>query len=152
MPNTPASIGRRVASMLYESLTIFAVLLVGFLFPQIVLSGFGMALNGHALWIHLFLLLMGYFTWFWLHGGQTLPMKTWKLRVLDASGRPVRPMQAILRYCAAWPSIVLCGVGIFWAIFDRDKLFLHDRIAGSMIAQDLTPLNPPQETDGSEEK
>ncbi|MDD2885361.1 MAG: RDD family protein [Dechloromonas sp.] len=152
MLNNPASIGRRLASMLYESLTIFAVLLVGFLFPQIVLSGFGMALTGHALWIHLFLLLMGYFTWFWLHGGQTLPMKTWKLRVLDASGRPMRPLQAVLRYCAAWPSLLLFGAGLWWAFFDRDRLFLHDRIAGSTIIQDLTPLNPPHQTDGTEEK
>lgn len=152
MQQTPASIGRRLASMLYESLTIFAVLLVGFLFPQIVLSGFGMPLNGHALWVHLFLLLLGYFTWFWLNGGQTLPMKTWKLRVLDASGRPLRPLQAVLRYCAAWPSLILFGAGLLWALFDRDGQFLHDRIAGSIVVQELTPLNPPQQTDSSKEK
>ena len=31
-------IGRRLASMLYEGLVVFAVLLIGFLLPQIVLT------------------------------------------------------------------------------------------------------------------
>jgi uncharacterized RDD family membrane protein YckC len=101
-----------------------------------VLSGFGMTLAGKGLWLHLFLVLMFYFVWFWLNGGQTLPMKTWKLRLVDQSGNPIRPLQAILRYLAAWPSILLLGLGILWALFDRDGQFLHDRIAGTRIIRE----------------
>ena len=79
-------IGRRLASMLYESLVVFAVLLIGFLLPQILLSGFGLVVAGKLLWLHVLLLLMVYFVWFWLNGGQTLPMKTWKLRLAGADG------------------------------------------------------------------
>lgn len=128
-----AGIRRRLASMLYESLVIFAVLLAGFLFPQIVLAGFGLAMNGKLLLLHIALLLMIYFVWFWLNGGQTLPMKTWKLRLANPDGRPPRPAQLLLRYMAAWPSIGLCGVGIIWALVDKDKQFLHDRLAGTQI-------------------
>ena len=126
-------IGRRLASMLYESLVVFAVLLIGFLLPQILLSGFGLAVTSRLLWLHMLLLLMVYFVWFWLNGGQTLPMKTWKLRLTGADGRPPRPMQALLRYLAAWPSILLCGIGLFWALFDKDRQFLPPRIAGTSI-------------------
>lgn len=126
-------IGHRLASLLYESLVVLAVLLIGFLLPQILLSGFSLGWPPKLLWLHVLLLLMVYFVWFWLNGGQTLPMKTWKLRLVGADGGRLRPLQAVLRYLAAWPSILLFGIGLLWAIFDRDRQFLHDRIAGTRI-------------------
>lgn len=133
MTNQFPGIRRRLVSMLYEGLVVFSILLIGFLMPQIVLSGFGWTVTPRALWIHILLLLMIYFVWCWLNGGQTLPMKTWKLRIINADGSPLRPLQAVLRYLIAWPSIVLLGIGIFWAMFDKDKQFLHDRLAGTRI-------------------
>lgn len=125
---------RRLASMLYEGLVVFSILLIGFLLPQIVLSGFGWIVSAKALWLHVFLLLMAYFVWCWLNGGQTLPMKTWKLRVVDENDGPLRPLQAVLRYFVAWPSILFFGIGVLWALIDKDKQFLHDRIAGTKVA------------------
>ncbi len=126
---------RQLACLLYEGLVIFAILLIGFLMPQIVLSGFGIALGGKGLWIHVFLLLMAYFSWCWTHGGQTLPMKTWKLRVISKDGHSLRPAQAILRYFAAWLSTLLLGAGFLWVLFDPEKRYLHDRIADTRIIQ-----------------
>jgi uncharacterized RDD family membrane protein YckC len=126
-------IGRRLASMLYEGLVVFAILLIGFWLPQALLSGIGLGFSPRLLWLHVALLLMVYFVWFWLNGGQTLPMKTWKLRIANVDGSPPRPMQALLRYLAAWPSLLLFGIGILWALVDKDRQFLHDRIAGTRI-------------------
>ncbi len=128
------SLKRRLACLLYEGLVVFSILLIGFLLPQVALSGFGWRISPTGLWLHLFLLLMAYFVWCWLNGGQTLPMKTWKLRVTNADDLPLRPLQAVLRYMLAWPSILLFGIGILWSIVDRDKQFLHDRIAGTKIS------------------
>jgi uncharacterized RDD family membrane protein YckC len=133
MPISLPGIGRRLVCMLYESLVVFSILLIGFLLPQIVLSGFHFELSPRILWLHVLLLLLVYFAWCWLNGGQTLPMKTWKLRIVSAEGTVIRPLQAVLRYLAAWPSILLLGIGIFWALFDKDGQFLHDRIAGTRI-------------------
>jgi uncharacterized RDD family membrane protein YckC len=126
-------IGRRLASLLYESLVVFAVLLVGYLLPQIVLHGFGWGIGGRMQWVHVFAVLLLYFVWFWLNGGQTLSMKTWKIRLASADGGSLRPAQALLRYLAAWPSVLFFGAGFLWAVFDRDGQFLHDRIAGTRI-------------------
>jgi uncharacterized RDD family membrane protein YckC len=134
MTQTTAGMTRRLASMLYEGLVVFAVLLIGFLLPQIVLNAFGLVLAPRLLWLHVLGLLMFYFVWFWLHGGQTLPMKTWKLVLVSDDGSRLRPLQAVLRYLAAWPSILVGGIGILWALVDRDHQFLHDRIAGTRIA------------------
>ena len=126
-------IGRRLGSMLYEGLLVFSLLLIAFFIPQTLLLGAGIETPGKLLLFHIFLLLLAYFLGFWLKTGQTLPMKTWKLRLVNADGHPLRPMQALLRYLAAWPSILLFGIGIFWAFVDRDRQFLHDRIAGTCI-------------------
>lgn len=126
-------IQRRLVCMLYEGLVVFSILLIGFLMPQVVLSGFGWTVSPRALWLHILVLLLIYFVWCWLNGGQTLPMKTWKLRIINSDGLPLRPMQAVLRYLIAWPSILLFGIGIFWVMFDKDQQFLHDRLAGTRI-------------------
>lgn len=133
MPLPLAPLKRRLASLLYESLVVFSILLIGFMLPQVVLSGFGWMSPPKVLWVHVFLLLMAYFVWCWQNGGQTLPMKTWKLRIVNEDGSALRPLQGLLRYCFAWPSFVLLGIGIVWAIFDRDRQFLHDRLAGTRI-------------------
>lgn len=120
--------------MLYEILLLLGVLSVTFILPHILLGVMAGRSAGPAIvQMHFFAVLLVYFVWFWLHGGQTLAMKTWKLRIVDAAGGHLRPLQAILRYMAAWPSVLLFGVGILWALFDRDRRFLHDRIAGTRV-------------------
>lgn len=134
-------IGRLFASLLYESLVVFSLLLIGFWIPQILLMAVGVNLPGKALFLHIFLLLLIYFLWFWLNGGQTLAMKTWKLRLISAEGGSLRPGQVLLRYLTAWAGLLLCGVGILWACFDPQRRFLHDRIAGTRIVSCVTSGN-----------
>lgn len=132
-PSTPGIV-RRLASMLYELLLVTAVLAVALVLPHMLLGAFAKAQASHlVVKIHFFLVLLVYFTWFWVNGGQTLAMKTWRIRVVDAGGGRLRPAQAALRYMAAWMSLGLGGIGIVWALFDRDGQFLHDRIADTRI-------------------
>ena len=94
MPSQIASLGRRLTCLLYESLVVFSILLIGFLIPQSVFFAFGLQLGGKVLMLHIWLLLMFYFVWSWLNGRQTLPMKTWKLALSTADGSSLRPTQA----------------------------------------------------------
>ena len=131
---TPAGIVRRLLCMSYELVLLSAILLVTVLLPQILLGAFAHRLaTGTVLWTQLFVVLLLYFLGFWLHGGQTLAMKTWRIRLASSNHRPIRPVQALLRYLLCWPSILFCGVGLFWALIDRDKQFLHDRLAGTCL-------------------
>lgn len=120
--------------MAYESLLLVGVLSVSFMLPQLALGMiFEMVLPGGVLIAHVFLVLGAYFIWYWHHGGQTLAMQTWKLRLSTSSGAPPSLAQLALRYALAWPSIVYLGVGLLWALFDRDRQFLHDRLAGTRL-------------------
>lgn len=125
---------RRLASMGYEGLLLAAVLAVLLVLPHVLLGAFAHRLaSAVVVQTHCFLVLLIYFLWFWSHGGQTLAMKTWRIRLVSRDGLAVRPAQAFLRYLLCWPSIVLGGVGILWALFDRDRQFLHDRLAGTQL-------------------
>lgn len=124
----------RLACLFYEALVVAAIIIVGLIIPHTLLgAAAGIVVSGKTLLAHLFLMLLLYFAWQWLHGGQTLAMKTWKIRLVSADGRSLRPPQALLRYALAWPGTLLFGLGFFWAIFDHDGQYLHDRIAGSRL-------------------
>ena len=131
---SPASLFRRLASMLYDTLLALAVLFLAWLLPHILLGLVGKVMAHPALlWGHFFLVLLLYFGWLWLHGGQTLAMKTWRIRLVNANGGGIQPLQALLRYLLAWPSLGFFGAGLVWALFDRDGQFLHDRLAGTRL-------------------
>jgi uncharacterized RDD family membrane protein YckC len=125
---------RRLASMLYECVLLFAVAFLGtwlFQFAAGTLRIEGWRL--HLLQLFLLALFAAYFLWCWLRGGQTLAMKTWRIRVVakDGHGR-LQPRAALLRFLYAL-MLVPTLVGIVWALVDRDRQFLHDRLAGSLL-------------------
>lgn len=126
-------IGRRLGAMSYEALLLVGVLAI-LIVPLIVL-GWGTQTLLPIPWvrIYVFLGLAAYFIWHWHGGRQTLAMRTWKLRIAGADGGPPQLRQLAVRYVLAWPSIGLFGLGILWAFVDRDRQFLHDRLAGTRI-------------------
>lgn len=135
-----AGIRRRLASMLYESLLLLGVLALTFMVPLLILGvGTNYTPEGGFLWAYVFVVLGGYYLWYWRRGGQTLAMQTWKLRIVNLDGKPVTTGQAALRYVLAWPSVCFLGVGLIWALLDRDRQFLHDRLAGTRIVLLTTP-------------
>lgn len=128
------SLRRRIASMAYESLLLLGVLSVAFLLPQIVLGvGWGVALPAWVLIGHIFIVLGIYFVGYWHRNGQTLAMQTWQLKLSTPQGRAPSLSRLIIRYVLAWPSVAYFFAGIIWALFDRDRQFLHDRLAGTQI-------------------
>jgi uncharacterized RDD family membrane protein YckC len=126
-------LGRRLASALYDVLMVAALLLVA-TFP--FLAAMGDSTSGwrrHVLQLWVVAVAGGYFTWFWTHGGQTLPMKTWKLRLVRWDGAPVSVGRALHRYLLAVLGLLALGLGFLWALVDRDRQFLHDRLAGTAL-------------------
>ena len=130
------SIKRRLTSLVYESLLLFGVVFfAGLLFLGIG----GGSQNGwlrHVFQAYLFLVIGLYFVGSWRRNGQTLAMKTWKLRLVGTNGARITLRQAMVRYVCAWPCLALGGIGILYALFDDDRQFLHDRLAGTQIVKD----------------
>jgi uncharacterized RDD family membrane protein YckC len=119
--------------MVYESLLLLGI---AFFAALLFLGATGASPSGwtrHAFQVYLFLVIGLYFVGSWRRGGQTLAMKTWKLRLVGAGGARITLRQAMARYVCAWPCLLLGGIGILYAPFDRERRFLHDRLAGTSI-------------------
>jgi uncharacterized RDD family membrane protein YckC len=128
-----ASLARRLGSLCYEALLLAAILFVAgwvFLVVERLLPA---ALARPIFQAYLLAITAAYFIYCWIRSGQTLPMKTWRVRVVTKDGSALNLRQAVLRYLFALVSIALCGGGFWWALVDRDGQFLHDRLAGTRI-------------------
>jgi uncharacterized RDD family membrane protein YckC len=75
----------------------------------------------------------GYFVGFWCKGGQTPAMKTWRLKLVQHDHTRISTAKAFLRFVLAGVGIAAFGASLLWALFDADKQFLHDRLAGTRI-------------------
>jgi uncharacterized RDD family membrane protein YckC len=121
--------------MVYDGLLVIALLIVA-TFPIVGVTG-GVVTPSTRIVLQIYLLFVcaTYFMWFWLHGGQTLPMKTWKIRLLTKTGRPAGLRQSFLRFTTALLGIACVGFGLLWALWDHDRQFLHDRLSGTRLVK-----------------
>ena len=133
-PARPASLVRRLGSAFYDLLLTIALAMIA-TFPFLLLVGD--ATHGwkrHLLQAWILAVVGVYYVGFWTRGGQTLPMKTWRIRLVRAdTGGAVNAGRAVHRYLLAVLGLAAVGLGFAWAFFDRDRLFLHDRLAGTML-------------------
>jgi len=135
-----AGIWRRLAALGYEAILLFAIAFIsGYLFVALL----GKTPQGLLRWLfYIYLLAVcgAYFVYCWVRSGQTLAQKSWGLRVVTATdGSLLRWRRAALRYLLAVASVG-SGIGLLWAIFDPQRQFLHDRLAGSrMVIAETSP-------------
>lgn len=130
---------RRMASGTYEVLILAAVILIA-TFP--FLAFVGDATSGwrrHLLQFYVLAVIGGYLIWFWTRGGQTLAMKTWRIRLVRDDGGKVGVGRGIHRYLLSLLGAAALGLGFLWAFLDRDRQFLHDRLAGTRLVDATLP-------------
>lgn len=136
---------RRLAAMAYDAVLLAGLLLVA---SAIVTLPVGLGLGREAadalfrsaafrwpFFLYCIGVLAGFHLWFWTHGGQTLGMKTWRIRVVRADGAPLALRDAALRYFAAGLSWLPGGLGFWWAAVDPAGLAWHDRLSGTRLVR-----------------
>ncbi|MDQ3287884.1 MAG: RDD family protein [Pseudomonadota bacterium] len=72
----------------------------------------------------------------WRRGGQTLGMRPWRLRVQASDGTQPSWRSVAIRYCVGTVSLLLAGLGFWWALADRDRLTWHDRASGTRTVRE----------------
>jgi uncharacterized RDD family membrane protein YckC len=120
---------RRLASMGYEAVLLFAVAFFAAWLFYFASGGRDATTGATRYLLQLFIALVfaGYFLWCWLRGGQTLAMKAWRIRLVG-----VTPARALLRFALAL-LLVPTLISIVWSLFDGERQFLHDRLAGTRL-------------------
>ncbi len=142
--------------LVYEAVVLFGVVMAaGFAYSS--LTGQRHALVGTAGLQAVLLVVLGlYFVWFWSHGGQTVAMKTWRIRVQTTDGRRLSMVRAIARYLLGWlwllPALsivhlagansvgsivatVVAGIVTYAALcrLHPTRQFLHDVLCGTCL-------------------
>ncbi|AGE27143.1 MULTISPECIES: RDD family protein [Pseudomonas] len=142
-----ASLGRRLAAMLYDALLCTALLIVtAFTYKLVWIAFVGEAhmrtltesgtLDGDPILSTLLLfVLFGFFATFWTHSGQTLGMQVWGVRVQNADGSRISLWQALLRFMVSIASWLCVGLGFVWSLFDKHKRCWHDIYSDTQLVR-----------------
>lgn len=131
----PAHLGWRVLALTYDALPMIPLLFI--------ISGLFLWMNGGRTvegnpmlqWLDLiasWLLVGAYFVLSWRRGGQTMGMRPWRLRVVASSGDQPGMRTLCLRYLIATATL---GMGMLWALFDRDRRALYDIAANTAFVR-----------------
>ena len=161
------SLTRRMAAFVYEGILLFGVLTIaGYLYSSLTQQRH--ALHGLAgLQLFLFVVLAIYFSWFWSHGGQTVAMRAWHIRLVTRDGQPVAQARALARYLASWiwfvPALAsaslaglqsagqifsLLAIGVvayaLLALAHPERQFWHDALCGTRLVTWRTPARRAQ--------
>jgi len=149
--------------MVYETFLLLAVEMLAVALYLLVTRNNHAPVFQYAMKVWLFVVTGAYFTWGWTNSGHTLAMKTWRMQVVTSGGARLPLRIAIVRYLLAWgwflPALLACtalglkdkaqigaavAVGVLaWgltAFLDRDRQFLHDRLAGTRLVQLPKPV------------
>ena len=150
------TVKRRVIAMVYEAFLLIAVEALA-VFIYIFVTGNRQDPAYRAgLMVFLFLVTAAYFVHAWSGSGFTLAMKTWRIKVVKVGSAQVPFRNAAIRYLLAWGwfapalaigalldfhrvsewTLVLLAGLVAWgatAFLDKDRQFLHDRIAGTRL-------------------
>lgn len=146
---TRASFFRRLAAMVYDALIAVAVGMLAALIITGILTallendvlpmyGFEHVSDliqqsfAYALVIQIWVVfwVVCFFLWFWKHGGQTLGMRAWRLRIFNLyHDKPIGYGRLLLRLLFS-----LGGLGTLLVLVDfKSKQSLQDRIAGTQM-------------------
>ena len=123
----------RLAAILYDSLLLLGILFVATALVLPINNGVAFTQHQYLFSLYLLSICFIFFGWFWTHGGQTLGLKAWKLKVTSVNHENISWKQAFFRFLAFIISMLPLGIGFLWLIFDPDKRTLYDRISKTAL-------------------
>lgn len=127
---------KRLLAFIYDLLLIWALVIVSFALIYIPAEViFGLKNFGAHPLVAAYLLAVtaGFHLWFWHKDGQTLGMKSWRLKLVRDDGRPITWADVFKRYLAGLLSLCCLGLGLVWILVDPDKKAWHDRLSSTHL-------------------
>lgn len=121
------SLLRRLGAAFYDGLLLLSIWFMATLLLLPLTGGEAIAAHNPLYTTYLFMISFFFFGWFWTHGGQTLGMRAWRLKVQRRDGGPVTWWHCLLRFMVAILSWLALGLGFFWMYRDRERRTWHDR-------------------------
>lgn len=124
-----AGLLRRLAALFYDSLLIIALLFVATIPPTLINGGAihtDETFKSLALAIYLLIIWFLFYGWFWTHGGQTLGMSAWHIKVITVDGGTLSWRGAGIRWSTA-----LLGLANLSSFFNKQGRGWHEQLSNS---------------------
>ena len=128
---------RRLCAIFYDTILLVCVIFIAWqpvpLLPEDLnpVLGRGVRLGYLGAICYLF------FAWFWCHGGQTLGMRAWKIKLVNDTAVPrstqVQWKSAWIRFLMAIVSWLGLGAGFLFSLFHPEKLTWHDIVSKTRL-------------------
>lgn len=129
----PASLARKLAAILYDSVLLGALLFLAAI-PPTLLNGGAIRADGSVTHIMFTLYLLTvwflFYGWFWTHGGQTLGMAAWRIRAISCNDQVLGWRAALIRWSSA-----CFGLANFYSVIDREHCGWHERFSATRTVQ-----------------
>jgi uncharacterized RDD family membrane protein YckC len=134
----PAGLLRRLGALLYDSLLLGAVLMIATALFLPLTGGEAITSAGDPLlaWTYrgvLVGLVVLFYGSFWTRSGQTLGLKSWRLRLEREDGGTLTWGDTLRRLAAAVLSLLAAGLGWIWIVLDPAKRAWHDRLSRTRV-------------------
>lgn len=138
----PPGFFRRFAAQSYDLFLLLALLFLATALLLPFTDGEAISARQTLIYrIYLVVISFFFYGWFWTHGGQTLGMRAWKIKVLTLDQKPINWKQASLRFATAIVSWGLFGLGFLWILLDKNRRGWHDHLSKTALFFDPQKTN-----------
>ena len=123
--------------MLYDAVALIGLLAAGALAALPLNRGEAIPAGTVIFQLWLLMLMYLYFALSWRHGGQTLGMRAWKIKLVDEGGKVPGWLAVTLRFGGAILSLAAAGLGYLTAALPP-HLTWHDRWTKTRVVSAVT--------------
>ena len=125
---------RRLAAQIYDLFLLIALLFIATALLLPFTAGEAISAQQTLIYrIYLAVISFFFYGWFWTHGGQTLGMRAWKIKVLTLDQKNINWTQSLLRFLTAIVSWGFFGLGFLWVLFDKNRRSWHDHLSKTAL-------------------
>lgn len=123
-PDSPDLVGptRQLLALFYDAWLLAAVFMVASAITLPFTHGEPVKPGNPFMTSYIFFVWYGFYAWFWTHGGQTLGMRSWKIKLISDTGEPLSLWHTLLRFLTGIPAWLFIGIGCYLLIADKPEL------------------------------
>ncbi|SEH08003.1 RDD family protein [Candidatus Venteria ishoeyi] len=130
IPDLPAAgLFRTLAAIFYDSLLLIAVLI----FAGFIALPFSKGESSMLFNLYIYAICYLYFSWPWMRSGQTLGMRTWRIRLYAEDGSRPSWQAVLIRFLTAMLSWFCLGMGYWWMLIDTQQRSWHDITSKTLL-------------------
>ena len=130
----------RLAAGIYDALLMlgvwFTVGSLGLIIQYIITGNIG----SWPSWLGLSLVILrtwSYFIFFWMYGGKTLGMSSWKIKVVNPNNQNLSIAQLSIKFIINILTFALCGIPLIFVFLHKDKISLSDYLSNTRVIKHL---------------